>query len=40
MQSKMLLRAGVSGGAIAEALKDLPKTAEELAREMPKIAAR
>ena len=34
------LEAGISGGAIAETLKDLPKTAEELAREMPKIAYR
>lgn len=31
---------GASGIAIADALKDLPKTAEELAREMPKIAYR
>ncbi|UBF30791.1 HNH endonuclease (plasmid) [Kovacikia minuta CCNUW1] len=31
---------GVTGGAIAEALKDLPHTAEALAREMPKIAYR
>ncbi len=31
---------GVTGGAIADALKDLPQTAEELAREMPKIAYR
>jgi hypothetical protein len=31
---------GVTGGTIAEALKDLPKTAEDLAREMPKIASR
>jgi len=31
---------GVTGGAIAEALQDLPNTAEALAREMPKIASR
>jgi hypothetical protein len=31
---------GTTGGAIAEALKDLPRTADELAREMPKIAGR
>lgn len=31
---------GASGIAIADALKDLPKTAAELAREMPKIAYR
>jgi hypothetical protein len=31
---------GVAGGAIAEALKNLPRTAEELAREMPNVAWR
>ena len=31
---------GVSGGAIADALQDLPRTAQELATEMPKIAQR
>ncbi len=31
---------GVSGGAIAEALQNLPKTAQELATDMPKIANR
>jgi hypothetical protein len=31
---------GAAGGTIAEALKDLPRTAEELAKEMPKVAGR
>jgi len=31
---------GAAGGAVSEALKDLPTTAEALAREMPKIADR
>ncbi len=31
---------GASGGAIAEALQNLPRTAEALAQEMPKIAKR
>ncbi|MBD3885402.1 HNH endonuclease [Phormidium tenue FACHB-886] len=31
---------GVTGGAIADALKDLPTTAEALAQEMPKLAYR
>lgn len=34
------LAIGASGGAIAEALQDLPRTAEALAQEMPKIANR
>lgn len=34
------IEVSASGGAIANALKDLPKTAEELAREMPKLAYR
>jgi hypothetical protein len=31
---------GAAGVTIAEALKDLPRTAEELAREMPNVAGR
>lgn len=35
-----ILAIGVSGGAIAASLQDLPRTAEELARVMPKLAYR
>ncbi len=35
-----VLEIGASGGAIADALQDLPRTAEALAQEMPKIANR